>query len=256
MKSATSFDHLLDRPPELVTMARALHGVSIRRETFLLPDMWMLHFYEYEGELTIGDHAFHILPGSVSLAPANLPVGFVYRGPSRHLYVHFRLPFRGKIQPSFWEPDSRLTVLREPMERALHFRETDRRRASARLWDVLLGLATLKRQPRHRSEEDRVLETALHHIESNLSEPLRISAIARLCEVSINTLGRVFQDRLGVSAVGYLRRCRVNRALELLQHSDQPIKSIAYSVGLPDLHHFNKVLRKETGRSPRGWRDV
>ncbi|MFH1499211.1 MAG: AraC family transcriptional regulator [Verrucomicrobiota bacterium] len=255
MKPPETFDRWLTKAPELVAMTRALHGVSVERETFLLPDLWMLHFYDYAGELTIGDHAFMIEPGSVSLAPANLPVGFRYRGPSRHLYAHFRLPFRGRVTPAFWEPDPRLNGLRELLERALSFRKTDPLRASARLWDVLLGLASLKDAPTRSGEEDRVLETALVRLESNLSERVRIAEVARHCGVSINTLGRIFHDRLGVSPVAHLRRCRVNRALELLQHSDQPVKSIAWSVGLPDLHHFNKVLRAETGRSPRGWQE-
>lgn len=235
-------------------MTHALHGVSVERETFILPDLWMLHFYDYAGELTIGEHAFKLTPGCVSLAPANLPVGFRYLGPSRHLYAHFRLPFRGRVTPAFWTPDPRLGGLRDLLERALPFRKTDPLRASVRLWDVLLGLASLKDAPSRSNEEDRVLETALVLLESNLSERVRISEVAKRCGVSINTLGRIFQARLGVSPVTHLRRCRVNRALELLRHSDQPVKSIAWSVGLPDLHHFNKVLRAETGRSPRAWR--
>lgn len=256
MKPSATFDQALKKAPELVALTRALHGVSVERETFRLPDLWMLHFYDYAGELTIGDATFAITPGSVSLAPANMTVGFRYLGPSRHLYAHFRLPFRGKIAPAFWTPDPRLNGLRELLERALPFRKTDPLRASVRLWDVLLGLASLKDTPTRSGEEDRVLETALVRLESNLSERVRIAEVARRCGVSINTLGRIFQDRLGVSPVTHLRRCRVNRALELLRHSDQPIKAIAWSVGLPDLHHFNKVLRAETGRSPRAWRET
>lgn len=255
MKSSASFDQLLGERPELVAMTHAMHGVTVERETFLLTDLWMLHFYDYAGELSIGDHTFAIEPGSVSLAPANMTVGFRYLGPSRHLYVHFRLPFRGPVAPAFWTPDPRLNSLRELLERALPFRKTEPLRASVRLWDVLLGLASLKDAPARSSEEDRVLETALVRLESNLSERVRIAEVARRCGVSINTLGRIFQERLGVSPVTHLRRCRVNRALELLRHSDQPVKSIAWSVGLPDLHHFNKVLRTETGRSPRAWRN-
>lgn len=262
MPPSTSLDRLLAKPPELMTLSRALHGVSIQRESFRMPDRWALHFYDYDGALTIapavghatGRSVFRLQPGSASLTPVGMQAEYVYEGPSRHIYAHFRLPRGRRAEPQFWEPDPRVTGLRHLLESALPFRETDPRRASARLWDVLLGLTSLKRQPSFRSEEDRIMEMAIHHIESDIGNQLRIADIAHRCGISLNTLARIFHRQIGQSPVAYLRKCRVSRALELLLHSDLPIKAIAFSVGLPDLHHFNKILRKETGRSPRAWR--
>jgi transcriptional regulator GlxA family with amidase domain len=51
--------------------------------------------------------------------------------------------------------------------------------------------------------------------------------------------------------VGYIRRLRTERARHLLVNSTLPVKAVAVQVGLPDLQQFNKVIRRELGRSPR-----
>ncbi len=253
-RKSCNFTKILSSPPDLITLSRAVHGQSVIREGFLLPDYWMLHFYDYRGRLRIGDSEFVIEPGSASIAPANENVVFEYEGISKHLYAHFRVKSRGAVTPQFWLPEPRVDALRNHLEAALYFRDTDPRRADARLWDVLLGLDTLKRQPDMVSSDEQVIEAGIRRIEAGIAGPLRIAEIARDIGISSNTLTRVFRRRLKLSPVAYLRKCRINRALDLLLHSDLPVKAIACSVGLPDLQHFNKVIRKETGRGPRAWR--
>ena len=41
------------------------------------------------------------------------------------------------------------------------------------------------------------------------------------------------------------------RAQHLLSQSTLPIKAIAEEVGIPDLQHFNKVVRRKLGGAPR-----
>jgi len=40
----------------------------------------------------------------------------------------------------------------------------------------------------------------------------------------------------------------------LLVYSTLPVKVIASEVGIPDLHLFNKTIRRELGHSPRAIR--
>lgn len=263
MHASAELDARLQYPPELDTLSPAVHGRFVEEESFRLPDMWMLHFYDYHGRLSGPTTTYRIQPGSASLTPANIPIHFSYEGVSAHIYAHFRLPdltLPEAPEPNilFWEPDPRVSSFRELLSGALYFQAMDTRRASARLWEVLLGLASLLRMPDFRSEEDRILETALHIFNAGMAAPapLRIADVARRTGVSINTLERTFRRRLDITPSAYLRQCRVKRAVELLTHSNLPIKAIACAVGLPDLQHFNKSLRRETNRSPREWRTL
>lgn len=58
----------------------------------------------------------------------------------------------------------------------------------------------------------------------------------------------------GVTVVGYVRQRRVAQAMHLLKTSDLTIPDIARQVGAHDLQAFNKLLRRESGMSPRGVR--
>jgi AraC-like DNA-binding protein len=54
----------------------------------------------------------------------------------------------------------------------------------------------------------------------------------------------------------FIRAKRVQEACRLLSTTDRTIKSIAAAVGVPDLAQFNKLIRAETGTSPRKFRST
>ncbi len=53
--------------------------------------------------------------------------------------------------------------------------------------------------------------------------------------VSAAHLTRLFRAEMGFTAMDYLRRCRLERALHLLTRSDLPIKEVASEIGVPRL---------------------
>lgn len=75
--------------------------------------------------------------------------------------------------------------------------------------------------------------------------------MARQMGVSHNQLTLLFQKQFGCGVREFIRRERVGKARELLTRSRLPVKSIAIECGFPDLQHFNKVIRSDTGHSPR-----
>lgn len=53
-----------------------------------------------------------------------------------------------------------------------------------------------------------------------------------------------------MTVIGYIRRRRVDEALKLLTRTELPIKTIAATVGIPDVHAFTKTVRSLTGKPP------
>lgn len=254
MQNQSAIERALKTPPRLHTVSFAVHGLSLASESFRLADLWMLHFYDYHGELTIDGREFPIHPGSVSIAPADALVSFTYQGPSRHLYCHFALSAPPEIEPIFVKADPRLAALRSRLESCINLRAASPTHASARLWDILFGIMQVVNFPHPKNSQEHILRTALDQVEHQLSGALRVTDLARACGISVNTLERVFQKRIGKSPVAYIQSRRIDRALELLRGSDMPVKAVAHTVGMPDLQHFNKSVRRATGRSPRAWR--
>ena len=243
--------------PQLVQAGRAVHGRKRRVEDYQLPELWCLHLYGYEGTMTIDGEEFEIKPGWVSVTPPNARIVYRFRGESRHIFAHFRLPAGGDpvAMPVMQDTGEAFDALTRGLEEAAGWLPSQPRRASVRLWDVLWQLAgqpMAEREPRKRLHP--ALSRAAREIELQLSQVLVIPAIARRAEISHNHLTRLFRAHFGVTIEGYIRRRRVERALHLLVHTTLPVKTIAGEVGLPDLHFFNKTIRGTVGMSPREYR--
>ena len=67
-------------------------------------------------------------------------------------------------------------------------------------------------------------------------------------------LRRRFKEIFGVPPHGFLLRARHAAAARLLRETDEPIKRIARTVGIPDVQHFGKSFRAAFGQPPATYR--
>jgi AraC family transcriptional regulator len=251
---AANWQMPLKNPPELVQAGRAVHGRRLKEEVFHLPELWCLHLYNYHGQLSIDGREFEIRPGRVSVTPPNARILYRFNGESWHAFAHFRLLARGDMVPIpvIQDLGDAYNPLAKALDEAAGWLPSMPCRASVRLWELLWQLVNhpfsekAPRKPLHPA-----LSQAVREVEIHLAETLSIPAIARRADISHNHLTRLFKAEFGVTAEGYIRQRRTERALHLLVHTTMAIKTIAAEVGLPDLHFFNKTVRAATGHSPR-----
>ncbi len=214
-----------------------------------------IYFYKHEATLTIGDARFEIAPGSVGVIPPGVTHDYQPHGRSEHLFAHFSLREQtGDTVPVLalqdLGPDFSSFV--ERFEHAVHVFRTRPAQAEARVWDILWELSErTTRKELRQSRRHVALDRACRVIQTRLSESLSLADLAGPAGVSPAHLTRLFRAELGLTATDYLRRCRLERALHLLTRSEVPIKEVACEVGIPDLHAFNKVVRRGYGLSPR-----
>jgi len=235
-------------------MAAARHG-SERSSDHYVVQSWCIHFYKYEATLLVGDSQLEITPGSVGIIPPGVSHEYHYRGRSEHLYAHFNLrSSSGDAMPiaALQDLGSEFTPLCERFEHAIHVFRSRPAQAEARVWDVLWELSERTTRSEQRQTRRHVaLERACRVIQARISEPLSLADLATPAGVSPAHLTRLFRAEMGLTATDYLRRCRLERALHLLTRSDVPIKEVACEVGIPDLHAFNKAIRRGYSLSPR-----
>jgi len=249
-----TWDLRLSHAPELLCMAAARHG-SERSSDHYVVQGWCIHFYKYEATLIVGDNQLEITPGSVGIIPPGVSHEYHYRGRSEHLYAHFTLrASTGDVMPiaALQDLGSEFTPLCERFEHAIHVFRSRPAQAEARVWDVLWDLSERTTRSEQRQTRRHVaLERACRVIQARISEPLSLADLATPAGVSPAHLTRLFRAEMGLTATDYLRRCRLERALHLLTRSDVPIKEVACEVGIPDLHAFNKAIRRGYSLSPR-----
>ncbi|MCC9306529.1 helix-turn-helix transcriptional regulator [Kitasatospora sp. RB6PN24] len=247
----------LDEPPGVAAVGIGVHGCASRADVFSLPNLWQLHLYGYEADLTLDDTTHTIRPGRVSLVPPGTTVRYRYRGRSEHLYVHLRLGSTGAPLgiPVIQDTGTELAPLTAQLNSALSAWPHSPARATAEVWAALWRVAQLARPSTvGTSATHPAVETALAVIEARLAEPLSVAEIAKAAGISHNHLTRLFRAATGSTVVGHLRTRRMERARHFLQATTLSIPAIAASVGIPDLQAFNKACRRDLGASPRAIR--
>ncbi|MBQ8356486.1 MAG: PocR ligand-binding domain-containing protein [Clostridia bacterium] len=94
------------------------------------------------------------------------------------------------------------------------------------------------------------------YIEDHLSDELDIRTLCREFKVSRSSLYLIASRELGVGITEYIRRVRMERAMELLAESAAPVSHVAEQVGFSDTNYFTKVFKKYAGRTPTAWRSA
>lgn len=109
-------------------------------------------------------------------------------------------------------------------------------------------------EPKSRNQYERLTDI-FAHIDNHLYQNIRVSELAELMCLSADHFTRIFKQVSGMNPIQYIQAKRIERAQTLLLVSRLSIKEIAETVGIPNLSQFSKLFSKETGYSPREYRE-
>ncbi len=99
-------------------------------------------------------------------------------------------------------------------------------------------------------EGDTVATRARAWIEDHLFEPFRMAPLVRHCHASESTVLRAFRKELGVAPLVYLRRRRLEHALQLLESGRYAVTEVATRVGYENPSAFAAAFHKQFKISP------
>lgn len=90
-------------------------------------------------------------------------------------------------------------------------------------------------------------------IDTNLT--LNLKQISQSLNVHPSYLSREFSKYFDDLSFGdYIRKLRIERAVQLLQDTSHSLSEIAYLTGFSDQSHFNRIFKKHTGQNPSEYR--
>lgn len=95
------------------------------------------------------------------------------------------------------------------------------------------------------------LLSIIEMMEANISEPLALTEIAQVSNLSRRQIERLFRQNLGRSPARYYSELRLDRARHLLLQSNLPIVDVAIASGFVSASHFSKCYRDQFGLSPQ-----
>lgn len=100
------------------------------------------------------------------------------------------------------------------------------------------------------SSVNRIAAAAVGLINIGYSGRLTVQSAANELGVSPNYLGKVFSDSMNMTFVGYLRRVRLNYALNRIINTDDTLQRIALESGFSAQSVFTREFRKYYVKSP------
>jgi transcriptional regulator of acetoin/glycerol metabolism/AraC-like DNA-binding protein len=141
-------------------------------------------------------------------------------------------------------PDFALGVRHNPTNVALH--------ARPRLIDTLRKLAPAPQA--HGGLSPGAMRRVREHVEAHLSESIDLVMLAAVAGLSVHHFAREFKQSAGVTPHYYLTQMRVERAQDMLAHTDLSLSEIAYAAGFSDQSHLARHFRLMLGTTPSEFR--
>jgi AraC family transcriptional regulator len=92
------------------------------------------------------------------------------------------------------------------------------------------------------------------YIRDNLANPIRLSELASLADLSLSQFGRAFKTSTGTTPHLWHLDARIETAKRLLTDPRARLAEIALDTGFSEQSHFTRAFRAATGVSPGAWR--
>lgn len=95
-----------------------------------------------------------------------------------------------------------------------------------------------------------IIEEAVSYIRENYQKELSLIEVAEQVHRSPEYFSRLFKEETGENFSVYLMMYRLNRAKELLEHTDMKVYQIAHEVGYTTPSYFSRIFKRYMGISP------
>ncbi len=95
----------------------------------------------------------------------------------------------------------------------------------------------------------------INYMMDDISKEYCIEELASKVYLSASRLAHLFREEMAMTIIQWRDDQRTNYAKQLLTSSNIPINQISHMVGYSDPLYFSRVFKKNSGISPRGYRE-
>ncbi|MBD8738862.1 GlxA family transcriptional regulator [Pseudomonas fluorescens] len=101
-------------------------------------------------------------------------------------------------------------------------------------------------------------ETAItrvqNHVLEHLCQPFTIESMAALAGMSARHFARLFAKEVQMTPMAFLQGARIDRARQLLETTDLPLKTVAFHAGFGSVRHMRFLFSEKLGLNPTQYR--
>jgi len=102
--------------------------------------------------------------------------------------------------------------------------------------------------------DDEDVRMAVRYIRQHIHERINVRDLLRVIPVNRRYLERRFMQHMGRTPLQEIRRARIERAQELLAHTDLPMPTVAKQSGFANAERLANVFHTAVGTTPTGYR--
>lgn len=106
-----------------------------------------------------------------------------------------------------------------------------------------------------RESKSRRAGLVCNYINRNYMNPIKVSDIAKIVNMSDSALSHFFKSRTSRSLVDYINDIRIGQATKLLLETTHSINEICYMCGFNNISNFNRIFRTCKGSTPSKYRE-
>ncbi len=99
-----------------------------------------------------------------------------------------------------------------------------------------------------------IIQDLIDWIDNHLDSRLDIDTVARRAGYSKWHLQRIFKEHTGHPLGEYIRAQKLQKSVERLAHSNEPILNVAIALGFDSQQSFNRSFKRQFGQTPGVWR--
>lgn len=115
-------------------------------------------------------------------------------------------------------------------------------------------ISTLIKTPVAVSRQNSLVGKIETYMQEHLEGPLKLNELARIAGVTDASLSRYFRKQTGVTPFERLGQLRLQRACQLLETTDFPVKEVASRCGFTDSNFFYRLFRRKLHCTPSEFR--
>ena len=102
----------------------------------------------------------------------------------------------------------------------------------------------------------QIISKMLTYIDTNPCADLKLKDFAQMLNFNANYLSELFSKEVGMTLTEYVHLRRLQKAKQLLEHTDFKIEFIAKQCGFSNAHYFIRVFKKYTDITPKQYRET
>lgn len=107
---------------------------------------------------------------------------------------------------------------------------------------------------RNTNQTEQTVIKAFDYIEQHYEEEISVSVLAAQAGYSDSYFMKAFKRHTGMTVVGFINDCRLQKAAQLLRESALPVKEIAFQTGFESASYFIRRFKDKYKLTPNEYR--